>query len=222
MLKNTNFETGGYYHIFNRGVDKREIFSNRFDYERFLLSMREFNQTKPVYSLYIKHRMDRRCLTSTNSRGETPTNKDALVQVICYNLLPNHFHFLVRQQQDGGISEFMKRIGGGYTNYFNQNNKRSGTLFQGKFKAVKIDTDEQLLYSSAYINGNAEIHALAKAADWEWGSYDNYLGKRGVKMCDHQIILKEFKDVFDYGDFVKTVISESAAIKAEARKFLFD
>ena len=67
-----------------------------------------------------------------------------LVQIICYCLNPNHYHLLLKEIKDGGISEFMKRVGGGYTWYFNNKHKRSGTLFQGRFKSVHIKSNEQL------------------------------------------------------------------------------
>ncbi|KKR20019.1 MAG: hypothetical protein UT50_C0023G0001 [Candidatus Moranbacteria bacterium GW2011_GWA2_39_41] len=137
-----DFVDGEYYHVFNRGVEKRDIFLDKYDYSRFLKSIKEFNQIEPVISLYIK--------SKTNSVGVKPLQNDALVEIVAYNLLPNHFHFILKQLRDGGVSEFMKRMGGGYTGYFNHRYRRSGSLFQGRFKAVYVNSFSQKVIHQFY------------------------------------------------------------------------
>ena len=83
-----------------------------------------------------------------------------LVEVVCFCLNPNHYHFLVKQVSDDGVSKFMQRLGSGYTRYYNEKNKRTGVLFQGKFKAVHVESNEQLLYTSAYVGLNDKIHNI--------------------------------------------------------------
>ena len=204
------FVTGEYYHIFNRGVDKRDIFVDEYDYSRFLKSLKEFNQIDPVVSLYIKGR--------ENTVGVRPLQNDALVEIVAYNLLPNHFHLIIKQLRDGGISEFMKRIGGGYTGYFNHKNKRSGSLFQGKFKAIHVDTNDYLLYLSVYVNGNNIIHKVKKYRS----SLKNYLDNRTDALCNPKIILSQFENRGDYKDFVYVNAKEIEQRRDEFRKYLLE
>src|SRR3989344_1926000 len=108
--------TGLYYHIYNRGVDKRDIFMNEYDLKRFILSVKEFNTVEPIGS--IKDLMLRK--NSDVGRPKRPKqNLKQLVSIVCYCFNPNHFHFILKQEIDGGISEFFKRLLGGYTKYFN-------------------------------------------------------------------------------------------------------
>ena len=117
------FTNDEFYHIFNRGVEKRTIFIDKGDFERFIESMDVFNSVLPVGSLY-EH-----AFTKNKLGGRTPKS---LVNIICYCLNPNHYHLILKQLVDGGISEFMKRVAGGYTNYFNIRYKRNGVLYHSQ------------------------------------------------------------------------------------------
>jgi len=139
--------TGEYYHIYNRGVEKRNIFLDGADYFRFILGAREFNCVAPVCNLYRFR--DPLVLEVKNIEKKKP-----IVKFVCYALMPNHFHFIVQQVENGGISKFMQKLGTGYTKYFNKRYKRNGVLFQGVFKAKHISTDEYLLHLSRYIHLN--------------------------------------------------------------------
>ena len=142
------------YHIYNRGVDKRDIFSTSADLDRFLISIKYFNTKKPIGSIY-QHKLQK-------NKYKQDDQSNPLVQIISYNILPNHFHFILKQKVDGGISEFMKRLLGGYTNYFNEKSDRSGALFQGKFKSVHVGDDNYLLVLLGYVNYNDLIHNIPK------------------------------------------------------------
>ncbi|MFH1978862.1 MAG: transposase [Patescibacteria group bacterium] len=139
-----SFVNGHFYHVFNRGVDKRDVFLEDTDYWRFLFDVKEFNDVNSTINI----------LRRLNKEALDPVDKDPLVEVICYCLMPNHFHLVLKQLKDGGISKFMQKIGIGYTNYFNQKNERSGVLFQGKFKAILVDKDNYLNYLIQYIHLN--------------------------------------------------------------------
>lgn len=142
-----------YYHIYNRGVDKRDIFMDHNDLKRFVLSIKEFNILEPVGSINsnIKNRTDLDRLKNTGL---------PLVSIVCYCFNPNHFHFIIRQETEGGISEFFKRLLGGYTTYFNQTHNRTGCLFQGRFKSNLIKTDAYFLKIRPYVNTNYLIHDI--------------------------------------------------------------
>ncbi len=180
-MQRPQFVTNEIYHIYNRGVEKRTIFLSEKDHQRFVRSMERFNDIVPATNLH------RPCLKSDFKR-EKP-----LVEILCFCLMPNHYHFLLRQLIDRGITEFMRKIGTGYTNYFNLKNNRVGPLLQGKFKAVHLKTEAHLLYLPHYIHLNPldlrmpewrekKIRnvegALKFLESYRWSSYPDYIGKK--------------------------------------------
>ena len=192
-MRKVPFVEGEYYHIYNRGVDKRSIFEDREDLERFLQSVREFNSVEPIGSIF------------ENSFEKKKDNKKKLVEIVCYCLNPNHFHFVLRQLVENGISEFMKRIGG-YTWYFNHKHKRNGTLFQGIFKSNHIDSDSYLRHVSAYVNLNNRFHGepykLSKS------SWEEYSGKESDCICNPEIVLGQFKNRQEYKKFAESSLED--------------
>lgn len=186
-IRKVQFATGEYYHIFNRGVDKRDVFLDEENFGRFFESMRDFNALEPIGSLH-EHRFRKAGLEKEFGPPEP------LVHIICYCLNPNHYHFLLEQVADRGVERFMQRIGTGYTKYFNAKYQRSGSLFQGKFKAAHIDSNEYLLHVSAYINLNDKVHKLgSKASKSSWGEYLGQISGHD-SLCKKDIILRQFKD----------------------------
>jgi putative transposase len=200
MRKKVELVNDQYYHIYNRGVEKREIFLDESDYFRFLKSLNDFNQEDPVFSLYWND-------MKIKSLGVQPPNSkvEKIVDIIAYCLNPNHFHLLLKQRSNHGISEFMKRMGAGYTGYFNHKYKRSGVLFQGSFKSIHVDSNEYLLYLSAYINENSFIHGyVSNSRMWEHSSYLEYIEGREISLCNKSIILDQFNNNFKkYEEFSK-------------------
>lgn len=169
--------------------------------------MEEFNTVKPIGSLYehsfLKTQLGRR----------TSKSKSRLVNIICYCLNFNHYHLILEQCVNGGISEFIKRLAGGYTKYFNLKHKRSGVLFQGKFKAVHIDTNEYLLHVSAYVNLNNRVHKLKKFPFRS--SWAEYISGEKYNLCKKNTILDQFKNSKEYKEF-----AENALINILERKSL--
>jgi len=179
-----------YYHVFNRGVDKRVIFPSQVDIERFAECMVAFNTENPIGSLF-----ELRFQKFTKNK-----KSKKLVDIVCFCLNPNHFHFLLRQNSEMGMSEFMKRLSSGYTQYFNRKYGRSGVLFQGKYKSTLITTNEQLLHVSVYINLNNKVHRLGnQIIKSSWDEFSS--GKDG--MCSKNIILSQFDDPSEYCEFAK-------------------
>jgi putative transposase len=138
---------GGMYHVYNRGVDKRVVFEDKQDYLRFYQSLAYFNTLDSTNNFISAKRMYRK-------------DFEPLVKIKSYCLLPNHFHLLIESVSDSGLSEFMKRVSAGYTSFFNEKYKRSGSLFQGTFKRKLIGSDEYKNYLIAYINENYVVHGL--------------------------------------------------------------
>lgn len=152
MRKNKIF-IGEYYHVFNRGVDKRVIFKSISDYARFLKTLSVFNTTQLIGSLHELECAGREKVINRKDEHVIESNEQ-LVEIVAYCLLSNHFHLVLREKVEGGISRYMKRVSGGYSWYFNNKYKRTGALFEGRFKAVHISNNFQLLHVSAYVNLN--------------------------------------------------------------------
>ena len=153
------FITGSYFHIYNRGVDKRDIFMNEKDIERFLLCMKLFAYKDAVGSLELALREQKQFV---DVRRLQVSNKERLVSFVEYCLNPNHFYFILKQEIDEGISEFMKRLQGGYTRYFNDKNDRSGSLLQGKFKSNYAEKENYFEMLFAYVMWNYKVHNISK------------------------------------------------------------
>jgi putative transposase len=211
--RKTPFASGEFYHVFNRGVDKRIIFTDRHDQDRFFQSLVEFNTLDPIGSLYENSRRQR--------GGPTATLSEKLVNIIAYCLNPNHYHLILEQLVDGGISELMKRIGG-YTWYFNNKYDRSGTLFQGKFKAVHIDSNEYFLHVSAYVNLNDHVHKLYDKTSKlvpNRSSWEEYADKEVKGICEKEIILGQFRNVDEYKEFALSSLESIIQRKQELKDF---
>lgn len=204
-MRKTEFANGEYYHIYNRGVDKREVFLDKKDYIRFLETIRFVNNQKTYFGLSdYKKRDNVRPLGSDNSdpKGQVGQIND-LVDLVCYCLNPNHFHFILKQKVEDGISFFMGKLGNSYTKYFNTKNSRSGSLFQGPFKSIHINSNEYLLLLSVYVNANHEIHGFLEK-DWPYSSLLDYTGKRDGKLCNKEMILGQFDNNFsEYEKYIK-------------------
>ncbi|MFA5997699.1 MAG: transposase [Candidatus Paceibacterota bacterium] len=221
-LRKTAFVEGEYYHIYNRGVDKRNIFSDEFDVQRFFQSMEEFNVVEPIGSIFensfIKDVED--------SQLGSSTPKLRLVNFIAYCLNQNHYHFILEQVSDKGTEKFMHRLGTGYTNYFNKNNKRSGSLFQGRFKAVHIDSNEQLLHVSAYVNLNDKVHQLGSSTPKlmkSRSSWGEYIGVgQASNFCEKDIILDQFRSSKEYQKFAESSLVDILKRKVATKDMVED
>jgi putative transposase len=206
-MRKTEFANGEYYHIYNRGVDKREVFLGGKDYERFLLSIKEFNREDAIGSLYEKYLREKKINRVGESGGGSTSIMEVepprLIEIIAYCLNPNHYHIIIKQEQNNSIVKFMQKLGTSYAMYFNKKFERSGVLFQGKFKSIHINSNEYLLLLSAYVNANHEIHGFLEK-DWPYSSFLDYTGKRDGKLCNKEIILGQFDNNFgEYEKYIK-------------------
>lgn len=188
-----SFTNQNFYHTFNRGVNKQEIFNNPNDYERFLQTLYyyQFSGPKPRFS------------THRRFRNKDFSNNPKIVEIICYCLMPNHFHFLLRQIKDKGITEFISKVSNSYTKYFNTKHRRIGPLFQGEFKAVLIETDEQLVHVSRYIHLNPFVAELVNDLTiFPYSSYNNFTDPASIDFCINKPILDFFKKPKEYEKFI--------------------
>lgn len=210
-MRKVKFANGEYYHIYNRGVDKRDIFTHRYDLERFFQSMGEFNTLNPIGSIYENQFRKRK--SNLNIRLGSLASKFSLksegelIRFVCYCLNPNHFHFLLQQVAEHGIEKFMHRLGSGYTNYFNKRYNRTGALFQGQYKATHVNTDRYLLHVSVYVNLNNKVHKIMNGL-WQ-SSWEEYIRKSDKSgFCAKDIILNQFQDTFTYQNFAENSIQD--------------
>lgn len=150
---------GGYFHIYNRGNRRQNIFLEKEDYLNYLKKLREY---KDKYN----------------------------ISIICYCLMPNHFHLLLRQDSDTPLYRFMQALHTSYSIYFNKKYNKVGRMFQSRFKQKEIDKDEYLSRITSYIHFNPVKDGLVdELNDYQWSSYPDYIGIREGTLCDKDIIL---------------------------------
>lgn len=199
-----NFTENSYYHVFNRGVEKRKIYLDEKDYRMFIYYM--YIYLSPIKQVLEKY-------PSLPLRLENK-NLQEKIEVNAYVLMPNHLHILLHQISKNAISQFMKQITNAYTLYFNKKYNRVGGLFQGRFRAVKIDSDEKLVHVSRYIHLNPVVSKLAeKPENYQWSSYKNYLGNKTEINCAKDIILSNFSQKNSYQKFVMDQINYAKSLK---------
>lgn len=158
-----DYVVGGYYHLLNRGIEGRLIFQDHRDYVVFTDILKNL-LTSPddLPPGYIQVRPVR--ISDVYDK----------VSLICYCLMPNHYHIVLKQLVDGGVTHFMRRLTNAYVKYFNARNDRVGGLFEGKMKAVSIDRDEYLLHLSRYIHVNP-YKIVDDLGSYQYSSYNDYL-----------------------------------------------
>ena len=188
-----NFIDDGYYHVYNRGVEKRVIFLDEQDYNMLLYYL--FIYLMPPKEIIKKYPNLPFRLQGKNLHGQ--------IELIAYCFMPNHFHFLIKQRNKTSISKFIKQLTNAYTLYFNQKYKRVGALMQGRFKAVGIDNYDLLLHVSRYIHLNPVVSGLiVKPSDYEYSSYKDFTGEKGKIYCYTEEILGENMSSRSYQSFV--------------------
>jgi len=225
------FIVGEIYHITLKGIDGRSILMDDEDYWRFIFSLYEFNNSLRV--AIRKQRETRNNLKIAlklaigvnREKLEKQLNedkRDKLVEIMEFILMPNHVHLGLKEIRMGGISNFMQKIGSGYSHYFNTRYRRTGHLFQDKFQATRISGDEYLKTVFVYIHANPisliepgwkekgvrDVEAAIKFLEsYRWSSYMDYIGKKNFpSITDREFMLKAFGGAENAKKFVDTWI----------------
>ncbi len=192
---------GEVYHVYNRSIEQRPVFTNRREYSRALIAVNFYRFGDPPLKLSKALVLEKK---KREKLFHDLRKRKKLVEIISYCLMPNHFHFLLGQNLENGISKFLSNFTNSYTRYFNTRRKRIGPLFQGIFKAVRIESDEQLIHVSRYIHLNPVTSCIIEDRvldSYPWSSLPEYLGtKRGV--CNREIVLGLFSSKEKYRRFV--------------------
>lgn len=190
------------YHVFNRGINHQPTFIDKAEYKRAKLILGFYR----FYNTPVK--LSRLLALSANDRirileGLRQDN-DKLVEILAFCIMPNHFHFLLKQLKEKGISKFLANFQNSYTRYFNTKRERDGALFLDQFKASLIVTDEQLIHVSRYIHLNpytSHIVTLGALLKYSWSSLPEYLLGES-KICELNTVISFFKTSRDYQNFI--------------------
>jgi len=203
-LRKTVLATGETYHIFNRGVNHQPIFIDKRDYPRALEILSFYRFAKPPLRFSFYNRLPREEKLSFWKELEEKHQK--IVTLFCFCFMPNHFHFLLRQEKENGVSKFLANFQNSYTKYINTRHSRSGHLFQGQFKAVRIEAESQFLHTSRYIHLNPYTSYIVKTLNelktYPWSSLPQYINNDTRGICKIGDILSSFSSNKHYLQFV--------------------
>lgn len=192
---------GEIYHVFNRSIAQQPIFLNFKDYQRALEVFKFYQFDKPSLRFSFYNRLT---TAQKNDFLLGFSTQNRIVEILCFCLMSNHVHFLLKNLTEDGITKFMGKFQNSYAKYFNIRQRRVGSLFQQNFKAVRIETEEQLIHVSRYIHLNPVTAYTIEATqlkDYRWSSYPEYL-KRNSDFLSLDLILSYFKNSVDYEKFV--------------------
>lgn len=192
------------YHVVNRGIDDRPTFSSSNELNRILLTTLYYKFKFPPLRLsyFLNKSLDEQKQIINSLKKENRV----LVDILCYCFMPNHFHLLLRQKVDKGISKYMSNFQNSYTRYFNTRSKRKGPLFYDQFKAVRVKSDEQLLHVSRYIHLNPYSGYVVKdkndLLNYPWSSLPEYLNRDNKNICETDTITSFFRSRRKYSQFI--------------------
>jgi len=202
-LRKIVFGNDEIYHAYNRSINSQSIFEYKRNCERALktISFYQFHPLPVSLSHYLKiSQKEKKIIDNLLSKSKK------LTDILSFCLMPNHFHFLLRQKIKEGISKFLANFQNSYTRYFNIFHDRNGHLFEGQFKAVRIETDDQLLHVSRYIHLNPYTSYLVKdfneLKDYPWSSLGEYLGFFAHQICEKKTLLSHFSSVKEFEKFI--------------------
>ncbi len=217
--RRVQFTEGEYYHIYNRGVDKRIIYTSHSEYVRFMAYLVMMNSKQTVRAdTFLSY-------SSRTPRDVLSYRIEPLVAIGAFCLMPNHFHLLLTPLCEKGIERFMHRIGTAYTMFFNTAHERSGSLFQGTYKAVHTSTDRHLKYLYSYIHLNPanekyeSSKALSTALTYKYSSMSEYV-TRDFAICDPEKFPKYFMTKQEFVDLVRNVLEMRDEFRGEAEPSL--
>ena len=190
------------YHVYNRGINRQPTFNTKREHQRALSAIKFYRVSEPPFRLSKFFEFDKDRQTAVLKLMD---QAEKLVEIISFCLMPNHFHFLLKQKKDHGISKFMGNFQNSYTRYFNTRNDRDGSLFLDQFKAKRITNEEQLIHVSRYIHLNPYTDFLVKSLDelenYPWSSYPDYL-TGNKEIIEPGLVMEIFKQADKYKQFV--------------------
>jgi putative transposase len=215
-MRTLKIAPGEHYHIFNRAALKQVIFHDFGDYARFLflilylqapIKILHINRLIKSFLKFCSQTGQSRALTSLAMGYEDEVVKKRRVEIVTFCIMPNHFHLILKELDEGGISFYMQRVLTAYAKYYNTKYQKTGHVFQGPYRAVHVESNEQLLHLSTYIHRNPREIAvwLDKEHRYPWSSHQDLTEEnRWGNLMAPEIILGQFKDKEEYAEFVRT------------------
>lgn len=202
-LRRIIFASNEIYHVLNRGVASTPIFETSSNYDRFLKLINYYRFKKPPlsFSKYLKLPHEQRTLFEKHLMEEGRPQ----VEIYSYCLMPNHFHILLKQLEDKGIQKTLSNLQNSYSRYFNLKTKREGPLFQSRFKAKRIESDEIFLHVSRYIHLNPTTSYLVEASNlsnYPWSSFPEYLKTETSEFIKKNVVLNIAGGIENYKRFI--------------------
>lgn len=218
------YVSDSYYHIYNRGVEKRTIFQDDEDYIVFLACLKLYlNPPNPVdrrFSITLQGPSPTDKTIQIYAPSRQPNNHNGQIDLVAYCLMPNHFHLCIKQTDRRAMDHFMRSLATKYAMYFNKKYARVGSLFQGRYKAVLIETENQFTYLTKYIHRNPLKLTSYKdrprqLAEYSFSSYPNYLKLRHQTWVNPENILAYFSSTNPNNSYKNWVEETESEIEGE-------
>ena len=190
-MRRNPLKTTEIYHVVNRSIAGYTIFNNNHEFFRMLSAIRYYQRKNPEISFSKLFEPDSDGKKSSCDFGVLQSN-EKLVDIVSYCLMPTHFHLILKQLVDNGISTFINNVANSYSRYFNLKHKRKGPLWEGRFKSILVKSDEQLLHLTRYIHLNPVTAFILNAPEkWPMSSYTEYLSltEENDRICNYHTIL---------------------------------
>lgn len=206
-----DFVKGGYYHIYNKGNGDQPIFNDEEDFALFYYYLSLY--VTPLEKIMRTH-------------PDLPTrlyqrNLSKEITLLAYSIVQDHYHFLLRQQSTDGISKLMKQLTNAYTQYYQKKYKRTGNIFQGRYKAIRIEEKNALSQIARHIHLHTPTGELDDESTYRWSSYGEYTKPTYKKLCSTSLLLEEYPSIYA---FKKFTTDKKGVLKAKEKYFtlLFD
>ena len=181
---------GTYFHIYNRGNKKEDVFVDESDFRFFLLKLKQY------------------LFPNEKDKSRISLLPQDSFSIVSYCLMPNHFHLLLRQNLDIPTSKLLLRVCTSYSKYFNKKYDKVGHIFQDQFKQVTVGDDDYLKWLTCYIHQNPKVAGMVKKSEhYKWSSYPEFLGISTYVMCDKDIVLGQFKNKSEFKDFTESSLN---------------
>ncbi|MBI5220945.1 MAG: transposase [Candidatus Liptonbacteria bacterium] len=237
-VKKPYFAEGQIYHIYNRGVEKREIFMQTGDYFRMVHDMFELNDLDAIVNT-VRHLNPHKSMEARPHYIHTERKpRKILVKILAFALMPNHYHLLLEQVRPGGIIKFMQKLGTAYTMYFNKIYERVGPLLQGRFKAVHVNQDAHFVHLPFYIHANpidlmyrgptsntstTSMSPMEFLKNYRWSSFPDYVGiKNFPSVTSREFLLEFFGGEKEYEQATEQWLAERNEHESEITDLIID
>ncbi len=222
MRRKYPLETERIYHVLSKSIAGYKIFSRKKNYSRMFDTLKYYMFEKPPlrFSRFVRAGKNKKNIFNEKINQFLREDKNKLVEVVAYCLMPTHMHLVLRQVQEEGISIFMNKILNSYTRYFNLLYKRKGPLWEGPFKNILVETDEQLFHLTRYVHLNPVTASIINnPEEWDFSSYKEYLGINKDKVCKYNELFEIQPD--SYKQFVESRIIEQRELH-KIKKIMLD